>query len=704
MPLRKPAVAECEARIGPETAVRYLKGVGPARAALLEREGIATVEDLLRAPPRGYLDRRTVRPIEGLLLGETATIEAQVREIWTEVAQHRRLVIVKATVADATGEVLAIWFNQPWVAEQLRRGERWVLAGKAVVREVRGARLLQFEVEDHERVGEADPLHAQGYVPRYAHRRELPGKLLQRIVRDALDGCAGRLDDPLPEPVRRRRGLIDLAAAVRSLHAPDAPERVEPARRRMAYEELFLLQSALAISHRELARAWCRPVPVDDALDARIRRRFPVTLTGAQERAVRHIREDLARAQPMHRLLQGDVGCGKTYVAAYAILAAIGNRRQAALMAPTGILAEQHRATFERIFAGSKVRVGFLAGSVRGSERKAVLEGAAAGEIDLVVGTHALVEEDVKFRDLAVAVIDEQQKFGVLQRSDLVRKGWNPHVLVVTATPIPRTLALTLFGDLEVTTIDEMPPGRRPVATEYYPASQRAEAMARIRGELEKGRQAYVVYPLIDESDRVPLRSAKAMHVDLSERFPEFDVGLLHGAMTARQKERVMAQFRAGKTAALVSTIVVEVGVDVPNATVMVIDHAERYGLSQLHQLRGRIGRGAHESVCVLIGEPSTPEARARLDAVVRHADGFRLAEEDLRIRGPGDFLGARQSGLPEFRYADLVRDARLVVESREDAWGFVRSDPGLSSPAGARLRRALRLRHGGRLALLRSG
>ncbi|HLY74933.1 MAG TPA: ATP-dependent DNA helicase RecG, partial [Planctomycetota bacterium] len=450
----------------------------------------------------------------------------------------------------------------------------------------------------------------------------------------------------------------------------------EAGRRRFAYEEFFRLQAELALRRRLLRRETeGRRLQISDALDFRIRVLFPFKLTGAQDRAIAQIRKDLASGSPMNRLLQGDVGAGKTIVAAYALLAAVGKRTQAVLMAPTEILAEQHARTFQRLLGSSRVRIAFLGGGLKGKKREELLAAVARGEVDLLIGTHAVIERDVRFKDLGLAVIDEQQKFGVLQRAAIGRKGLRPHLLVMTATPIPRTLALTLYGDLDLTVLDELPPGRKEVRTMFVPGAGRREKLSFIRQKLREGRQAYFVYPLVDESDKIALQSAIKAHEGLTEAFKDFRVALLHGRMKPEEKDAVMEEFRAGRVQLLVSTLVIEVGIDVPNASLMVIDHCERYGLSQLHQLRGLIGRGAYESFCILFGKGSE-----RIETFVSTSDGFRIAEADLRLRGPGELLGTRQSGLPELKAARLVEDARLLELAREDAFALVARDPALST------------------------
>jgi ATP-dependent DNA helicase RecG len=654
-------------------SVQFLKGVGPGRARLLERLGIRTVEDLLRHLPTRYYDRRSMTPLRELRRGAAAVVEADVVAVRGWKTARRGVPIVEVTVRDGSGEAALVWFNQPFREREFKPGDRVVAAGK--VQPGPGPRLV---VEEHEILGDGrTPVHAKGMVPSYPATAGLTPRQIRGLVRLALDSDGAAAAESLPASVLSKRGLPALAAALWQVHAPASPEEAERARRRFAYEEFFRLQVELALRRRGIRREdAARRIVVSEALDFRIRTRFPFRLTGAQERAVRQIRKDLAAGPPMNRLLQGDVGSGKTLVAAYALLAAVGTRHQAALMAPTEILAEQHCRTFRALLGpDAKVRLAFLGGGLKRTERTETIRKIAAGEVDLVIGTHAIVEEGVKFRNLAVAVIDEQQKFGVLQRARLGRKGERPHVLVMTATPIPRTLALTLYGDLDLTVIDEMPPGRIPATTLYAPPSGRADKLEFIRRKLREGRQAYFVYPLVDDSDRVALASAIASAGELSELYPEYEVALLHGRMKAEEKARAMEAFRSGRAKILVSTLVIEVGIDVPNATILVIDHCERYGLAQLHQLRGRIGRGGQESTCILFGKRND-----RIDAFVATSDGFRIAEADLRLRGPGDLLGTRQSGLPELRAARLLEDAVLLEQAREDAFAFVSRDPGLSS------------------------
>ena len=649
--------------------VQFVKGVGPRRAAQLERLGIRTLEDLLFTLPSHYYDRRDLKPLGALPPGDPATVQGVVTRIRSSRTRRKRISILEVSIEDGEERMVLVWFGQPYREKEFRIGDSVVATGR--VRDD-GRRLA---VEEFEILGEGrDPLHAAGLVPAYPATEGLSKRQLRNLVFLALEEALPALPELVPAEIRRRRGLASIQSALRRVHQPATPEEADEARARLAYQELFAMQARLALRRRAVGRARAaRTLAVDDALDFRIRSLFPFTLTAAQDRAVAQIRQDLAREAPMNRLLHGDVGAGKTVVAAYALLAAVGRRAQAALLAPTEILAEQHHRTFRRMLDRSRVRIGFLGGGLPARARKEVLDGAASGGIDLLIGTHALLEKDVRFKDLALVVVDEQQKFGVLQRAVLVKKGERPHTLVMTATPIPRTLALTLFGDLDVTVLDELPPGRREVSTMFVPAAGRREKLAFIRARLKEGRQAYFVYPLVDDSDRLALKSAMKMHGELQRELKGFPVALLHGRMKQEEKDAVMEDFRAGRARVLVSTIVIEVGIDVPNASIMVIDHCERYGLSQLHQLRGRVGRGPHASTCILFGERSE-----RIDAFVSTNDGFRIAEADLRLRGAGELEGTRQSGAPLFRAARLPSDAAILERAREDAFAWVERDPSL--------------------------
>jgi ATP-dependent DNA helicase RecG len=685
--------------------------VGPARARLLGKLGIATPADLLHHYPREHEDRRRVTPLGELRDGVPAVVRGTVEAVLAERLPGRLVgpgarSVVRVVLADGTGTLDLEFWNQPFRRRHFREGQEVVASGKPTA--ARGRRALRMagaevEIVDPAKEGPA-PLGWGRIVPLYPSTRGLRQRDLRAAVHEVLGSPDAALEDPIPEGIRASEGLPPLREAIALVHFPPTPEAAEAARRRLRFDEMFLLQLALAVRRRSLVREERGfAYALGPALDGRIRERFPFPFTPAQDRAVADILRDLAAPHPMNRLLQGDVGSGKTAVALYALLAAVANRRQGALLAPTEILASQHLRGFRRALEGSRVRIGWLAGRQPAKERRAILAGLKSGSVDVAVGTHALLEGKVAFRDLGMAVVDEQHRFGVEQRRALRDKGLRPDLLYLTATPIPRTLALTLFGDLDVSTLDGKPPGRRPVTTVLVGPGDEAAALERIRGEAVAGRQAFFVCPLVGESEALDLRAA-AEEAERLRRdvFPELRVGLLHGRLPSARKEAVMDEFRRGRIHVLVSTVVVEVGVDVPNASVLAVLHAERFGLTQLHQLRGRIGRGPHPGTCLLFGDPRTEEAAARLEAMVETDDGFRIAEIDFALRGPGELLGTRQSGLPDLRFPEALADGALLDRSRRLAFDLVGRDPDLALPAHAALRAHLLRRFGDRIDLVR--
>ena len=669
--------------------VTSVKGVGPAVAERLATLGLATVRDLLWHFPRLYQDRSNLTPIAAARPGALEALCGTVRE--AKVAHWRRRGgVLTATIEDETGRIHAMWFGMPYLKKQLKPGTRLVLWGKATL----GKRGLTVLAPEFELLGDDEPLHAQRIVPIYPASAGIGQKRFRRILRAALDGFRGQAPDVLPDDLCQQRRLLPIAQALEQIHFPETMKAAELARKRLVYEEFFTLETAIALRKRGI-QADVEGIAFDipPKVDRRIRQRFPFRLTGAQERAIAEIAADMRRPQPMNRLLQGDVGAGKTVVAAYAMLAAIADGHQAALMAPTEILAEQHHRTLSTLLKGSRVRTLLHLGGATAATRREKLAAIAVGEVDLVVGTHALIQRDVEFARLGLVVVDEQHKFGVLQRAALRWKGARPDCLVMTATPIPRSLALTVFGDLDLSTLDELPPGRQPIATRIVTPKDRLAAFRLVRRELAEGRQAFVVYPLVEESETSDLKSATAMVRKLQrDAFPDHAVGLLHGQMKGDEKQARMAAFRDGETRVLVCTTVVEVGVDVPNATVMAIEHADRYGLSQLHQLRGRIGRGAHHSHCLLLVDEAG--ASDKLAVLAETTDGFRIAEEDLQRRGPGEFLGTRQHGLPPLAVGDCAQDIELLMTARADAFALVDGDPKLRKRAHRALRLAVRDRY----------
>jgi ATP-dependent DNA helicase RecG len=669
-----------------DTPLQYLKGVGPRRAADLQRVGLATVEDLLYRFPVRYEDRGTFQTIASLRPGAAASVIGEVVSSGIRPTRRPRFKIFEMLVRDPTGALRAIFFNQPFLADVFRPHQRVILFGRLELTS-HGLQLQnpQYEILRHDADTDGaaaetddDTLHTGRIVPIYEKTGTLTTKMQRAIVHQALSQLPGTVADPLPGDVRSRQRLIDRRTALLEVHFPPAGTSVEqlngfqsPAQRRLIFEEFFLFQVGLVLRRRTSdAERKPRSVVVTDDIRESARRVLPFKLTGDQKTVIGEIVGDMKRPQPMNRLLQGDVGSGKTIVALLAALVAMENGFQVAFMAPTEILAEQHFITIRKLLEASRFRIALLTGATPAKKRRELQAELAGGSIQLAVGTHALVQDPVGFRELGLVIIDEQHRFGVLQRATLRTKGLHPDVLVMTATPIPRTLALTTYGDLDVSIMREMPPGRFPIKTIAKPESRRDEIYDFIRRQIDGGRQAYVIYPLVEESEKVDLKAATEMADHLAQDvFPAYRLALLHGRMKQDAKERVMGAFVRGEIDVLVSTTVVEVGVDVSNAAVMLVEHAERFGLSQLHQLRGRVGRGPHQSYCVLLYQyPLTDQGRARLKALTETNDGFEIAERDLELRGPGDFFGTRQSGMPTLRVGDLLRDHQLMEDARREA------------------------------------
>ncbi len=658
----------------------------------LDALAIATWGDLVEHLPHSHRDRREVRRVAELMVGEEATVAVAVRTTSVKPMRNRRQKRVEARVFDETGPLVAVWFNQPWVARQLGEGAMVLLHGKLRQRN-------QFWVTEHELIGNGEaPVHTLGLVPVHPATQGVSPARLRQLVSEARSRMLAVVE-PLPARLRIEEELAERPAAIEAVHFPISEEDERHARRRLAFEELFLLQLAVAgrrRARREGRRA--RPLEARGVVVDRWRWSLPFELTGDQQRAIEEIDTDLAGEQPMQRLLMGEVGSGKTCVALAAMLRAVENGAQAALMAPTETLAEQHHRTLDSLLGGP-LPVELLTGSTSAARRRELLDRLASGQLQLVVGTHALIEDPVEFRDLAVVVVDEQHRFGVRQRAALDAKAPDdlvPHALHMTATPIPRTLSLSAYGDLDATVLRELPSGRRPVDTHVVDGARaRARAYERIREEIAQGRQCFVVCPLVEESEALQAKAATAEFERLrTTEFADLRVELIHGQMPSKQKAAAMKKFAAGEADVLVATSVIEVGIDVPNATVMLIEAAERYGLSQLHQLRGRVGRGEHASLCIVFGDPTLP----RLEAIARERDGFRLAEVDLELRGAGDVLGTRQHGLPEFRVARLPEDVELLVRARDRADQILIDDPRLEQPEHALLREAVVTRFGSEL------
>lgn len=662
-----------------DVSVRFARGVGPERAKLLDRLGIRTIEDLLYRLPRRIEDRSHLRRIYDLTHGAVETVQGRIGRVQLIRPRGRRgLVIVKAAVTDASGVLHAAWFNQPYLTKILTSGAQVIVHGR-VQREAGEIRMAAPEFEILE--GGEETLHVGRIVPVYGSTEGLTQRILRMIVAHALDDYVPAVQEWLPDPPRRRHNLPVLPVALREAHFPDSREAQEKARTRLVFDELFLLQ-ILLLRHKATREAEPRAVMYGDAGD--LVRRFhgglPYALTAAQDRVVGEIMRDLDKPHPMNRLLQGDVGSGKTVVATSALLRCVGGGAQGALMAPTEILAGQHYLTLRALLEPLGVTVTLLVGGLPRADRERALDSIRDGRADIVVGTHALIEEGVAFHRLGLVVVDEQHRFGVTQRAALRGKGERPDVLIMTATPIPRTLALTLYGDLDVSVLDELPPGRSPIKTYHRSSARRPNVYAFVRDRIAAGQQAYIVCPLVEESDRLQAEAATKLAGRLREGpLRDVRVELLHGRMRVDEREAKMRALREGTVDALVATTVIEVGIDVPNATVMVIEDADRFGLSQLHQLRGRVGRGAHQSYCILIADPKTDEARARLHAITETADGFRIAEHDLALRGTGELLGNhRQHGASDLRVADLTcaDDHAWLERAREEAAALLAGDP----------------------------
>lgn len=661
--------------------IQCVRDVGPQRAKLLGRLGVHTIRDLLYYLPTRYEDRRTVRKIMNILPGEQATVRGRILSADVIALRKRQFRIFVILMSDGTGTVRAKWFNQPFMRNSVKAGQDIVLSG-AVNRKLTENGSLELENPEYEIITADDMpyVHTGRIVPVYRLTEGMSQKQLRKIMFGVVQNHTRRLCDPIPPFLIERNNLPSLETSIRQVHFPENDVDIDSLNssssryhKRLSFDELFLFESGLAYMKRRAQKEQGIIFRNPGALQKSLLNVLPFTLTNAQERVVGEILSDMKSEHPMHRLIQGDVGCGKTIVALLAMLNAVESGYQAVLMAPTEVLAEQHYLNIVRLIE----QIGLTCALVTGSVTKGSIDSIASGEIPIVVGTHALLEERTIFKRLGIAVIDEQHKFGVLQRARLKKKGMNPDVLVITATPIPRSLFLTLYGDLDCSVIDELPPNRTSVITKTFDADTKDEIYTLLREEIKKGRQAYVVYPAIDATGKMNLKAALQGKAAFERTFRDYTIGLLHGRMNTAERESIMADFKSGNIQILVCTTVIEVGVDVPNATIMLIIHAERFGLAQLHQLRGRVGRGTDRSYCLLVTYGTiTEEAMRRLDIMVASNDGQRIAEEDLNIRGPGEFLGVLQSGIADFKVAHLVRDVKLLDGARTDAFDLIEQDP----------------------------
>ncbi len=702
------------------TPLAQVRGVGPALLQKLAKLGLATVEDALYTLPHRYEDRRRLARIGELHDGQTAVFGGEVLAAGETVTARSRKRLFEVIVGDGSGQLSLKWFHyrREWQQKRYPVGARLLIVGEVkrfgAVREVHhpevevlppGQSLSEFHA--------ADPLNFGRILPVYPLTEGLGQKVARKLWKELADRFAPLARSVLPEELRQRRALIDLAEALQQAHWPPDTARLEEleggqdaARRSLVYDEFFFLELGLALKRRGVVLEAGLPFQVTHRYTRPLAQLLPYRLTEAQRRVLGEIKRDLMAPHPMNRLLQGDVGSGKTIVALMAALVAIENATQVAVVAPTEILAEQHYLQFHPWLEALGLRVALLTGSTAAARRREILAAAADGSLHLLVGTHAVLQEGVEFQRLGLGIVDEQHRFGVRQRGLLRRKGENPHILVMTATPIPRTLSLTLFGDLALSVIDELPPGRTPVTTRVLTEASRERAYQQIHRELAAERQAYIVYPLVEETEKSDLLAASEAAARLADEvFPGMAVGLLHGRLKPEEKEAVMAAFKSGEIRVLVATTVIEVGIDVPNATVMMIEHAERFGLAQLHQLRGRVGRGSAQSFCLLVrSQRCSADGLRRLEVMEQNNDGFRIAEADLELRGPGEFLGTRQAGLPDFRIADLLRDGRVLEEAREDAFALAETPGFLTDPRTREVRTTLLRRWGSRLELANVG
>jgi len=704
-------------RIAAAPATR-VSGVGENRAKDLDRFGIRTVEDVLYHLPFRYDDRRERRSVREVRAGDTATVVVEIDRVDERALGRTRRTVLSALARDASGRLELVWFHQiRWFKSRVKPGQRYVAHGRVEPGWDGPLRMVHPElepVEEGDAVERGEGAASGRVLPVYEKPSTMPVATMRRIVAAAVQAYADAVPDAVPAAVRRRLRLMPLARALRDVHSPspDADAKaLEAARsephRALVFDELFFVQMGLLRRKGAVAREPGIAFRGPGELVRRMVGALPFSLTRAQERVIAEIAADMQVPHPMHRLLQGDVGSGKTVVAVASALRAIEEGHQAVIMAPTELLAEQHWQTVQTALGPLGVAGWILTGEGKTAARREVLARLAAGEPGLAVGTHALIQEGVELPRLGLAVIDEQHRFGVQQRALLTRSGGDraPDVLLMTATPIPRTLALSVFGDLDLSSLDELPPNRKPVVTRVFSVNQRSRAYEAVRREIAAGRQAYVVYPLIEESEKSDLRDATNAARELTASFPDLAIALIHGRMPAAERDQIMRSFKEGAHQILVATTVIEVGIDVSNATVIVVEHAERFGLSQLHQLRGRVGRGSERSYCFLIADyAQSREARERLQVMTETQDGLRIAEADLAIRGPGTLLGTRQSGLPDFRVANLMRDAKVLVEARAAAEEVLHGDPDLSRPESAVIARVLEARWAGRLGLARVG
>lgn len=666
--------------------IQSIKGIGPAKAKLFKKLGLNTIEDLLEYYPRGYKDKSEITKIRDLKPEESYTVRVCITTKAQESRAKNRLIITKLSAADDTGKLNVVWFNNRFVKNTFKEGDEVLMHGKIK----RIGKDFVMEAPEYERVTGGDSVNLMRIAPYYSLTEGLSQKDIRKTLYAALQHINEKLSDVFPEELRKKYGLAEINFCINNIHFPESQEKLELARRRLIFEEFFMLQSGL-IHIKKMNNEGKIGICFDRAIEIQeFMAKLPFKLTSAQMRVFEEVSKDMESLNVMNRLVQGDVGSGKTAIAALALFKCVRSGYQGIMMAPTEILAEQHMLTLEQLFKNTGIVIGLLKGSMTAKEKEKVLEGLQGGEIDIVVGTHALIQNSVSFNKLGLVITDEQHRFGVRQRALLSAKGDNPDMLVMTATPIPRTLSLIVYGDLDVSIIDEMPPGRKKVETYFVDSAKKERLMNFVKKELDAGRQAYFVCPLVEESEKLELNSAVEYSEEIKEQyFRNYKVGLLHGKMKADEKNEVMENFRKKEIQILVSTTVIEVGVNIPNATIMVIEDADRFGMAQLHQLRGRVGRGEHQSYCILISDTKSEAARERLKYMTKTENGFEVAEKDLEFRGSGEILGQRQHGLPGFKLADIFRDVMLLKLSK-DAVEYVYENEKLSKAEYKRMKAIL--------------
>jgi len=686
-----------------EIQIQFIKGVGPAKAKLLANLGINTVEDLLYLFPNRYEDRSQFTPIAMVQVGQTHSICGQVLTCRRNFYSKNRT--VEVTIADKSGRIGCAWFNQPYLANVFKVGQEVVLYGRVDIFNKR----LQMTVPDYELISPEDrSLNMGRIVPVYPLTKGITQRYLRKLINDCLDLHAKELQDIVPQHIRLKHGLSPIAQGIRQIHFPSDASHQQKAIDRIAFEEFFLFQICVILRRFSIVHKTGFAHKIDHSLVEQYKTAFLFKLTGAQNKAIADMSQDMALNRPMLRMIQGDVGSGKTVVAFFGCVAAWKNKKQSAVMAPTEILAQQHYLNFQKLLGQGvfkEIKVALLISSIQAKEKKIIYQRLKDGDIDLIIGTHALLEETIAFKNLSFVVIDEQHKFGVNQRALLTDKGNNPDILIMTATPIPRTLCLTLYGDLDVSVINELPPGRGMIKTYHFPLAKAQAVYQKVRELVQKGTQAYIIYPLVDESEKLDLKAAKDMFDHLQKfEFQNLRMGLVHGQMKRQESDVIMEQFKKHELDILVATTILEVGIDIPNANVMVIEHAERFGLSQLHQLRGRIGRGTQNAMCVLLGDPLTQDGKLRLEAIVQTTDGFKIAEQDLKIRGPGHYFGRHQHGLNELKMSNPVTQIEVLEKAREDAVLLTNTDPQLNTPEHRLIKETIKKRYPQYLDLILAG